>query len=130
MLTMLIILRALSALRRLSRLSRCSSPHIGRGDDVERQEDEPGARLHQIGRAYCQPGDTADCMAPDCPLDAYRPWSGPGHAPRRNASPAQREAAVRATAASLRARGYARVPQINRQTPSTPQNGEFDGQDG
>ncbi len=44
----------------------------------------------------CQPGDRTDCMAEDCALYPFRPWSGPGHAAKRQASPKQLETAVRA----------------------------------
>ena len=55
----------------------------------------PSRRLIDAQCRQCQPGDSTDCMADDCALYPYRPWPGPGHAPRRRASPAQREAAAR-----------------------------------
>jgi hypothetical protein len=57
-------------------------------------------------RAYCrtcQPGDRSDCEAtdrvisgmrfPQCPLYPYRPWPGPGHAPKRETTAKQKRAA-------------------------------------
>ena len=55
----------------------------------------PSRMLIHAQCRQCQPGDTTDCRAEDCALYPYRPWSGPGHAARRKASPAQREAAAR-----------------------------------
>ena len=52
-------------------------------------------RLIHAQCRQCQPGHTTDCLAEDCALYPYRPWSGPGHAPRRKASPAQVEAAAK-----------------------------------
>jgi len=34
----------------------------------------------------CQPGDRTDCQGSECPLYPYRPWPGPGKAPRRRLS--------------------------------------------
>ena len=87
----------------------------------------PSRRLIHDQCRQCQPGDRTDCMAPECPLYPYRPWDGPGKASRRKASPAQREAAARATLASLRARGHTRAPQTNRQRASTAVGASFDG---
>lgn len=52
-------------------------------------------------RAYCrtcQPGDRTDCQGSECPLYPYRPWPGPGHAPRGEATENQKRAAARARA--------------------------------
>ena len=87
----------------------------------------PSRRLVHAQCRQCQPGDSTDCAATECALHPYRPWPGPGHAPRRKASPAQREAAARATAASLRARGHATAPERNRQRASTATGRAFDG---
>jgi hypothetical protein len=46
----------------------------------------------------CQPEDRTDCGASDCALYPYRPWPGPGHAPKREATDAQKGAAARARA--------------------------------
>jgi hypothetical protein len=66
-------------------------------------------------RAYCrtcQPGDRSDCEAtdrvisgmrfPQCPLYPYRPWPGPGHAPRHQRTAKQRAAAADGLAAAAR----------------------------
>jgi len=55
----------------------------------------PSRALIHAQCRQCQPGDTSDCMAEGCALYPYRPWPGPGHAARRKASVAQREAAAR-----------------------------------
>jgi len=55
----------------------------------------PNRRLIHAQCRQCQPGDATDCLAEDCALYPYRPWSGPGHAARRKASPAQVAAAAR-----------------------------------
>ena len=55
----------------------------------------PSRKLIHAQCRQCQPGDTTDCMAEHCALYPFRPWSGPGHAAKRKASPAQREAAAR-----------------------------------
>jgi hypothetical protein len=55
----------------------------------------PSRKLIHAQCRQCQPGDSTDCMAEDCALYPYRPWSGPGHAAKRKASVAQREAAAR-----------------------------------
>ena len=57
---------------------------------------------------HCQPGDRSDCGGDDCALYRYRPWPGPGHAARRKASPAQREAAARGRE-SMRQKGSTAV---------------------
>ena len=87
----------------------------------------PSRRLIHDQCRQCQPGDHTDCMATNCALYPFRPWDGPGRAARRKASPAQREAAARATLASLRARGHTRAPQTNRQRASTAVGASFDG---
>ena len=56
----------------------------------------PSRALIHAQCRQCQPGDRTDCEAQDCALYPFRPWPGPGHAPRRKASPAQAEAAARA----------------------------------
>jgi len=56
----------------------------------------------------CQPGDKTDCLGTDCALYPYRPWSGPGHAARRKASPAQVDAAARGRE-SMRQKGSTAV---------------------
>ena len=41
-------------------------------------------------RAYCytcQPEDRTDCQATDCAFYPFRPWAGPGHAEKRQATP-------------------------------------------
>jgi hypothetical protein len=46
-------------------------------------------------RAYCrtcQPGDRTDCGGDWCALYPYRPWPGPGKAPKRQATERQRAA--------------------------------------
>ena len=86
----------------------------------------PSRRLIHDQCRQCQPGDRSDCLATRCALYPYRLWDGPGKAPRRKASPAQREAAARATAASLRARGHARALETNRQRATTAMGGAFD----
>ena len=65
-------------------------------------------RLIHAQCRQCQPGDLSDCEAEACALYPYRPWSGPGHAARRKASPAQREAAARGRE-SMRQKGSTAV---------------------
>ena len=96
------------------------------GEPVLVLKRRPSRRLIHDQCRQCQPGDHSDCLATRCALYPYRLWDGPGKAPRRKASPAQREAAARATAASLRARGHARAPETNRQRASTAVGGAFD----
>jgi hypothetical protein len=96
------------------------------GEPAPAPKRRPSRRLIHAQCRQCQPGDTTDCMAADCALYPFRPWDGPGKAPRRKASPAQCEAAARATAASLRVRGHARTPEMNRQRASTAVGGTFD----
>ena len=55
----------------------------------------PSRNLIRAQCRQCQPGDLADCEAEACAFYPYRPWSGPGHAAKRKASVAQREAAAR-----------------------------------
>jgi len=48
-------------------------------------------------RAYCrtcQPGDRTDCQGSACALYPYRPWPGPGHAPKPERTAKQRAAAA------------------------------------
>lgn len=55
-------------------------------------------------RAYCrtcQPGDRTDCQGTDCALYPYRPWPGPGHAPKRQRTTEQRAAAVNGLATAV-----------------------------
>ncbi len=111
-------------------LGKPMPPHLRgpsyRGEPAPAPKRRPSRRLIHAQCRQCQPGDSSDCMTTDCPLYPYRPWDGPGKAPRRKASPAQREAAARATAASLRARGHATAPVTNRQKASTAQRAAFD----
>jgi len=74
----------------------------------------PSRRLIHDQCRQCQPTDRTDCLATDCALYPYRPWPGPGHAARRKASPAQREAAARGR-------------QTMRQRASTAAGASFDG---
>jgi len=97
-----------------------------RGEPAPVPRRRPSRKFVHDQCRQCQPGDTTDCMAADCALYPFRPWDGPGKAPRRKASPAQCEAAARATAASLRVRGHARTPEMNRQRASTAVGGTFD----
>ncbi len=73
----------------------------------------PSRKLIHAQCRQCQPGDTTDCLAEDCALYPYRPWSGPGHAARRKASPAQVAAAARGR-------------ETMRQRASTAVGGAFD----
>jgi hypothetical protein len=66
-----------------------------RGEPAVVPKRRPSRRLIHAQCRQCQPGDTTDCMAEDCALYPYRPWPGPGHAAKREASVAQREAAAR-----------------------------------
>lgn len=65
------------------------------GEPARVAKRRPSRMLIHAQCRQCQPGDTTDCLAEDCVLYPYRPWSGPGHAARRKASPAQLEAAAR-----------------------------------
>ena len=42
----------------------------------------------------CQPGDRTDCLGVDCALYVYRPWPGPGHAPKPERTAKQRAASA------------------------------------
>jgi len=85
---------------------RPASPFLGKPMPVTMRGDNRGepapVRRRRPSRALihaqcrqCQPGDLSDCLAEDCALYPYRPWSGPGHVARRKASPAQLEAAAK-----------------------------------
>ena len=86
---------------------RPASPFLGRpmpesfrpptynGEPPPVPKRRPSRRLIHAQCRQCQPGDTTDCMATGCALYPYRPWPGPGHAPRRKASPAQAAAAAK-----------------------------------
>jgi len=74
----------------------------------------PSRKLIHAQCRQCQPDDRDDCEAEDCALYPYRPWDGPGKAPRRKASPAQREAAARGR-------------ETMRQRASTATGAAFDG---
>ena len=65
------------------------------GEPARIAKRRPSKSLIRAQCRQCQPGDTTDCLAEDCALYSYRPWSGPGHVARRKASPAQLEAAAR-----------------------------------
>ena len=65
--------------------------------DGEPNGDRPPKRraTKMMIRTYCrscQPEDRTDCQATDCGLYPFRPWPGPGHAPKRQASPKALEA--------------------------------------
>lgn len=51
----------------------------------------PSRRLILAQCRQCQPGDQSDCEAMDCALYPFRPWAGPGKAPRRK--PTQKQLA-------------------------------------
>ena len=51
----------------------------------------PSRRLIHAQCRQCQPGDQGDCEATDCALYPFRPWAGPGKAPRRK--PTQKQLA-------------------------------------
>lgn len=74
----------------------------------------PSRKLIHAQCRQCQPGDSTDCEAAHCALYPYRPWAGPGKAPRRKASPAQRAAAARGR-------------ESMRQQASTAVGASFDG---
>ena len=65
------------------------------GEPARIAKRRPSRALIHAQCRQCQPGDRTDCEAEDCALYPYRPWSGPGHAPGRRASPAQEAAAAR-----------------------------------
>jgi hypothetical protein len=69
--------------------------HDYSGEPARVAKRRPSRALIRAQCRQCQPGDTSDCMAEDCALYPHRPWSGPGHAARRKASPAQLDAAAR-----------------------------------
>jgi len=46
----------------------------------------PSVRFIHAQCRQCQPGDRTDCEAAECALYPFRPWPGPGKAPRRNLS--------------------------------------------
>jgi hypothetical protein len=63
----------------------------------------PSRKLVHAQCRQCQPGDNTDCGAEDCALYAFRPWDGPGKAPKRMPSSRQLahlEAARRLTPAA------------------------------
>jgi len=73
-------------------------------------------------RAYCrtcQPGDRTDGQGTDCPLYPYRPWPGPGHAPKPERTAKQRAADT--------ARGLALT---SRKAASAIAEGQFAAKDG
>jgi hypothetical protein len=65
------------------------------GEPARIAKRRPSKSLIRAQCRECQPGDHTDCEAEGCALYPYRPWSGPGHVTKREASPAQREAAAR-----------------------------------
>jgi hypothetical protein len=67
----------------------------------------PSLRLIHAQCRQCQPGDRTDCGGP-CALYPYRPWDGPGKAPRRK--PTEKQAAQLASA-------RARIPVRIAETP-------------
>jgi hypothetical protein len=66
------------------------------GEPARVAKRRPSKSLIHAQCRQCQPGDRTDCEGEDCGLYPYRPWPGPGHAPKRTASRVQLEAAVRA----------------------------------
>jgi len=65
------------------------------GEPARVAKRRPSRKMIHAQCRQCQPGDLGDCEAEACALYPYRPWSGPGHAARRKASPAQVAAAAR-----------------------------------
>jgi len=92
-----------------------------RGEPAPVPRRRPSRRLVHDQCRQCQPGDTTDCMAADCALYPFRPWDGPGKAPRRRLS--EKELAQRRLAQSdpsFRAR------KTRGQKPNTAVGGTFD----
>lgn len=54
----------------------------------------PSRALIRVYCRTCQPGDRTDCQGPDCALYPYRPWPGPGHAPKRQRTAEQKVVAT------------------------------------
>ena len=54
----------------------------------------PGRSLIHAYCRTCQLGDRTDCLGCDSPLSPYRPWPGPGHAPKAERTAKQRAAAT------------------------------------
>jgi len=69
----------------------------------------------------CQPGDRTDCLSSDCALYPYRPWPGPGKAPRRRLSD-KRLAQI----AAARQRSPLTLSRKREQKPSTAVGAAFD----
>lgn len=56
------------------------------GEPARVAKRRPSRRLIHAQCRQCQPGDRTHCEAADCALYPYRPWDGPGKAPRRKLS--------------------------------------------
>ncbi len=56
----------------------------------------PSRRLIHAQCRQCQPSDQSDCEAMDCAAYPFRPWAGPGKAPKRK--PTQKQLAQIAAA--------------------------------
>jgi len=67
----------------------------------------PSKKLIGACCRHCQPEDRSDCGATDCALHPYRPWEGPGKAPRRR---------VRVAAGSVAALARANARSQERQS--------------
>jgi len=80
-------------------------PHDYDGEpDVPRpRRRRPSRTLIRAYRRTCQPGDRTDCLGADCCFYPFRPWPGPGHAPKTERTAKQRAAAT--------ARGFVLVSQ-------------------
>jgi len=112
---------------------RPASPFLGRrlpesfrgpsypGEPATGARRRPSRRLIHAQCRQCQPGDTTDCLATDCPLYPYRPWAGPGKAPARRLS--EKELAQRRLAQS---HPSFRARKTRGQRASTAQGGTLD----
>lgn len=94
--------------------------YLGEPPRVSRRR--PSRRLIYDQCRQCQPGDRTDCMAADCALYPYRPWDGPGKAPKRKLS--EKELAQRRLAQS---NPSFQTRRTRGQKPSTAIGATFDG---
>ena len=68
------------------------------GEYNRRPRKRPSRRLIAAYCRHCQPGDRTDCLGINCAFYPFRPWEGPGKAPRRKLSEMHRTRLVAATA--------------------------------
>jgi len=82
----------------------------------------PSRKLVHAQCHQCQPGGQSDCEAMDCALYPFRPWAGPGKAPRRKLS----EKRLAQLAAARRRSPLLQRSPTREQKPTTAVGAAFD----